>query len=466
AHKVRAVVLDKTGTITRGKPSLTALLPRAGFSESDLLRLAATAEQGSEHPLAEAIVSAARERNLTLGTLGDFAAVAGHGVRATVDGRTVLIGNERLLREHGGEAGPLAEEAARQARLGATPVYVALEGEGGVEPLGLLAISDTIKPDSAAAIEKLQALGLEVWMLTGDNAATAHAVAGQVGIPAERVLAEVLPGDKAAAVRSLQARGLAVAMVGDGINDAPALAQADLGIAMGAGSDIAMEASDITLVGGDLRGVVTAIALSRRTVQTIRQNLFWAFAYNVLLIPVAAGVLYPWTGATLSPELAAGAMALSSVSVVTNSLRLRKFRLPEDAREIAHPPLRRRLADAGYLALLAGIGFGIMGGVFGYSWWQDARAEEIAVSTSVLEFNPATLTVTAGTTYRLVYTNNASIPHDIVIDGVSAGHADTNPGGRASLTFKISEPGVYRYYCTLPGHEEAGMHGTLIVEES
>jgi magnesium-transporting ATPase (P-type) len=312
----------------------------------------------------------------------------------------------------------------------------------------------------------MQALGLDVWMLTGDNAATAHAVAGQVGIPAERVLAEVLPGDKADAVRSLQARGLAVAMAGDGINDAPALAQADLGIAMGAGTDIAMEASDITLVGGDLRGVVTAIALSRRTVETIRQNLFWAFAYNVLLIPVAAGALYPWLGETLSPALAAGAMALSSVSVVTNSLRLRGFRVPDEPREIAHPPLARRLAEAGYLALLALLGFGIMAAFMGYSWYQDASAEEIHVSTTMIDYSATTIHVEQGETYRLVYENDSPVFHDFVIDGVHEAHANARPGQTSEFTFSIDEPGEYTFYCTVEGHEEAGMHGTIVVESS
>ncbi|MDQ3044420.1 MAG: HAD-IC family P-type ATPase, partial [Chloroflexota bacterium] len=282
----------------------------------------ASAEEGSEHPLATAVVTGARERGLAVAAATTFVAVAGHGIEATVEGRSILVGSPRFLRERGLNLGELEAAAGRLAAAGKTPVYVAVDGR----PAGLLGVADTVKTASAEAIAQLGALGLEVWMLTGDNKLTAGAVAEQVGLSADRVLAEVLPGEKAAKVRDLQARGQTVAMVGDGINDAPALAQADLGVAIGTGTDVAIEASDITLIGGELGGVVTAVALSRRTVATIRQNLFWAFAYNVLLIPVAMGALYPLTGQLLSPALAAGAMALSSVSVVTNSLRLRGFR--------------------------------------------------------------------------------------------------------------------------------------------
>jgi len=375
AHKVGAIVLDKTGTITRGKPALTDLIPIGDFDRDELLRLAASAEQGSEHPLGEAIVLAAKERGLALASVGGFEAIAGHGIRATIDGRELLLGNAKLMRERNIDAASQSAQAEKLAGLGKTPMYVAVDGQLA----GLVAVADTIKPESPKAIEQLEALGLEVWMLTGDNRATAEAVAAQVGIAPERVLADVLPGEKADKVRELQSRGMAVAMVGDGINDAPALAQSDLGIAIGTGTDVAMEASDVTLVGGDLRGVVTAIALSRKTVQTIKQNLFWAFAYNVVLIPVAAGALYPWIGEMLSPALAAGAMAISSVSVVTNSLRLRKFAVPEDPREIAHPPLRRRLAEVSYLLAFALIGFGIGAAFFWYQTTTDnhAAAEEM-----------------------------------------------------------------------------------------
>ncbi len=300
-------------------------------------------------------------------------------------------------------------------------------------------------------------------MLTGDNEATAVAVARQAGIKPERVLAEVLPGEKADKVRELQARGLAVAMVGDGINDAPALAQADLGIAIGTGTDVAMEASDITLMGGDLRGVVSAIALSNATVKTIKQNLFWAFAYNVILIPVAAGALYPFIGQLLSPALAAGAMALSSVSVVTNSLRLRSFSVPENPREIAHPPLRRRIAEVSYLILLAAIGLGIGAGYFGYQWYQDATAEEIVVVGSEFNFSQDVITVEEDERYRIVFENEGVIFHDFIIDGVWEAHANAPSGRSGEFTIEIDEPGEYTFYCSVEGHEQAGMSGKLVV---
>ncbi len=359
AHKVRAIVLDKTGTITKGQPAVTDIVSSPGFSEDDLLRMAASAEVGSEHPLGEAIVERARSQGLELSSATAFEATAGHGISSTVDGYTVLIGNLKLMQASSVRVGDLERQAATFASSGKTPVYMSIDGQAA----GLIAIADPVKEESIDAIQQLQALELDVWMLTGDNRATALAVAKQVGIPAANVLAEVLPGEKASKVRELQEQGYAVAMVGDGINDAPALAQANLGIAIGTGTDVAMEASDITLMSGDLRGVVTAIGLSRRTVQTIKQNLFWAFGYNVALIPVAAGILYPITGTLLNPALAAGAMALSSVSVVTNSLRLRKFHVPESAEEISHPPVRVRLAEAGYLAGIATLALAV-----GVSW--------------------------------------------------------------------------------------------------
>ncbi|MDP9371637.1 MAG: heavy metal translocating P-type ATPase, partial [Chloroflexota bacterium] len=342
AHKVNAVVLDKTGTLTRGKPVVTDIIVGQSGSRAvgqsaegnaqhsalstqhSLLRLAASAERGSEHPLGEAIVERARELRLDLAPVEGFEAVTGRGISAVVDGRATLLGNEALLRDWAIEPDGLREVARDLARAGKTPMYVAVDGA----PAGVIAVADTLKPESPEAVERLEALGLEVWMLTGDSRATAEAIARQAGIAPDRVLAEVLPGEKAAQVAELQARGKTVAMVGDGVNDAPALAQADLGIAIGTGADVAVEASDITLVGGDLRGVVNGIALSRRTIGVIRQNLFWAFVYNVALIPVAMGLLYPFFGVLLSPMLAAAAMAMSSVSVVTNSLRLRRFTPP------------------------------------------------------------------------------------------------------------------------------------------
>jgi Cu+-exporting ATPase len=322
AQRITVVVLDKTGTITRGEPQVVSLRPIEGMNEEQLLRIAAAVEQGSEHPLAEAIVRMATERGLSLSTADGFVAIPGVGVRGSVDGHAVLAGNEGLLAEAGVDPAPLAGMAEEAAAAASTPVLVAVDGRAA----GVIGIADTVKPESAEAITRLHAAGLQVWMLTGDRALVARVIGAEVGIPPERILAEVRPDAKAARVAELQAGGAVVAMVGDGINDAPALAQADLGVAIGTGADVAVEASDITLVGDDLRSVPAAIRLSRATMRTIRQNLGWAFGYNVLLIPVAAGALFPLTGWLLNPALAAGAMALSSVSVVSNSLRLRRFR--------------------------------------------------------------------------------------------------------------------------------------------
>jgi Cu+-exporting ATPase len=322
AQAITAVVLDKTGTITRGEPQLVGIVPVDGFSADDLLRLGAAAERGSEHPLAEAIVREADRREMPLPAADGFAAQAGGGVSAVVEGRRVVVGSEALLAAAGIPTEPLRPAAERAAAAGRTPVLVAVDGA----PAGVLEVADAVKPESAAAVSRLLAAGIEVWMITGDRRAVAEAIGREVGIRPDRILAEVRPEEKAARVAALQAAGARVAMVGDGINDAPALAQADLGVAIGTGADVAIEASDVTLVGDDLRSVPAALRLSRATMRTIRQNLGWAFGYNLVLIPVAAGLLYPITGWLLSPALAAGAMALSSVSVVTNSLRLRRFR--------------------------------------------------------------------------------------------------------------------------------------------
>jgi len=320
AHALDAIVLDKTGTITRGEPALTDVVALGALGEEDLLGLAAAAERDSEHPLARAVVAGAAERGVEPAAATGFESVTGAGLRAEVGGRAVLAGTRRLLREAGVDPAPLEEDARRLEAAGRTAILLAVDGAAA----GVLAVADTVKPDSAAAIASLREQGLEVVMLSGDNARTAEAIAAQVGI--DRVLAEVLPGDKAREVSRLQEEGKLVAMVGDGINDAPALAQADVGIAIGTGTDVAIEAADVTLVSGDLRGVPTALDLSGATIRNIRQNLAFAFGYNTVGIPVAAGVLYPIIGLQLSPMIAAAAMAASSLSVVGNANRLRRWR--------------------------------------------------------------------------------------------------------------------------------------------
>ena len=321
-HAVGALLLDKTGTITKGKPELTDTIALEGMSVDDMLRLVAEAEQGSEHPLAAAIVEGAKARNLLLNAYPDrFTALAGRGLEATVEGYTLLVGTRHLLQERSIDFDAFQERLEALEQQGKTAMIVVIDGR----PVGIVAVADTVKVGSAEAVKQLREQGLSVWMITGDNQRTAQAIAAQVGIPAEHVLAEVLPEDKANQVKRLQAQGLVVAFAGDGINDAPALAQADAGIAMGTGTDIAMEAADITLVKGNLKSVATALALSRATLRTIRQNLFWAFAYNVVLIPTAIlSPLIPFLREN-APIFAAAAMALSSVTVVSNSLRLRRF---------------------------------------------------------------------------------------------------------------------------------------------
>lgn len=319
---IQAVLLDKTGTITRGRPELTDIITVSGWQADEVLRLVAEAEQGSEHPLAAAIVEGAKIRELLLTAMPEhFVALAGQGLEATVEGHMLLVGTRRLLNERAIAYASLREQLEALEQQGKTAMLIAIDGEAA----GIVAVADTIKVGSADAVKQLHQQGLDVWMITGDNRRTADAIASQVGIPAEHVLAEVLPQDKANQVKQLQERGLLVAFAGDGINDAPALVQADAGIAMGTGTDIAMEAADITLVKGNLRSVATALALSRATMRTIRQNLFWAFAYNIVLIPLAIlSPLIPFLREQ-APIFAAAAMALSSVTVVSNSLRLRRF---------------------------------------------------------------------------------------------------------------------------------------------
>ncbi|MDR3278643.1 MAG: copper-translocating P-type ATPase, partial [Oscillospiraceae bacterium] len=324
AHKLETIVFDKTGTLTEGKPSVTDVLTTGNISEEELLRLTASAEKNSEHPLGQAIAADAQDKGLSLYETERFTSLTGRGVEAAMNGNiTVLAGNRKLMDERGISLGVLEADSDALAEEGKTPMYIAADGALA----GVIAVADTVKPSSRAAIDALHGLGIEVAMITGDNARTAAAIAKQVGI--DRVLSEVLPQDKSNEVKKLQAEGKKVAMVGDGINDAPALAQADVGIAIGSGTDVAMESADIVLMRSDLMDVPTAIELSRRTIRNIRQNLFWAFGYNTVGIPIAAGLLYLISGnenLLLNPMFAAAAMSLSSVSVLTNALRLKRFR--------------------------------------------------------------------------------------------------------------------------------------------
>ncbi len=320
-HRIQTVVLDKTGTITEGKPIVTDLSLANGIGADLLLQLAASAEKGSEHPLGEAIVQSAEQKGLAFLPLERFLAIPGRGIEARIEGQAVLLGNEKLMSEKGIALGSLLETAGGLAAHGKTPMFVAVDQAAA----GIISVADVPKPTSAQAIARMRELGLEVVMITGDNQRTAQAIAEQVGV--DRVFAEVLPQDKAAAVKKLQAEGRKVAMVGDGINDAAALAQADVGIAIGSGTDVAIESADIVLMRSDLADVASAIQLSKATIRNIKQNLFWAFCYNVLGIPIAAGLLYAFGGPLLNPIFAAAAMSLSSVSVVSNALRLRRLRL-------------------------------------------------------------------------------------------------------------------------------------------
>lgn len=319
AYKIETIVFDKTGTITEGKPRVTNIISRDNLKEEKLLQIAATAEKGSEHPLGEAIVREAEERNVSLLNTEEFYAIPGHGIEVTLEGDKILLGNEKLMNDRNIEV-TLKDESIRLASEGKTPMFIAINNR--LE--GIIAVADVVKENSKEAIKRLHDMGVEVAMITGDNRRTAEAIAKQVGI--DIVLAEVLPEDKANEVKKLQEEGKKVAMVGDGINDAPALAMADIGIAIGSGTDVAMESADIVLMKSDLLDVVTAIKLSKSTIRNIKQNLFWAFAYNTAGIPLAAGLFYAFGGPKLNPMFAAAAMSMSSVSVVTNALRLRRFK--------------------------------------------------------------------------------------------------------------------------------------------
>ena len=465
AHRVDAVVLDKTGTLTLGRPTVAEVVVAPGVTARDLLDLAGSLERGSEHPLGAAIVARSNRDELGFGRVTDFAAVTGGGVTGTVEtaggSREVLVGNRRLLEGRGIDVTPLTREIDSAARAGRTIALVAVDGRVA----GLLAINDPVKVESASAVRELLAGGIEVWLVTGDARGTAEAVAAQVGIPAHQVVAEVLPADKVAIVERLQARGRTVAMVGDGINDAPALARADLGIAIGTGADVAIEAAGVTLIGGDPRGVPAAIGLSRATMTVIRQNLFWAFAYNVLLIPVAMGALFPFFGITLSPALAAGAMALSSVSVVANSLRLRGY----DARSEARHRVGRRgplahLREAWFLGAIAIASLGLAGGVMAADRIIEANATRLEVTARSVAFTPADLHVRAGETVVLEFTNDDPIFHDWEVSGLANVDAGARPGQTQRIRFTIDQPGTYVVECTVEGHAEAGMVGSLVVE--
>ncbi len=319
--KVDTLIIDKTGTLTVGKPKLVAVLPEAGHDETEVLRLAASLERGSEHPLAEAIVAGAEERGVSMEKAGDFEAVTGKGVRGVVDGKRVALGNARLVEELGFDSGSLVETANRRRDEGETVMFVVVENE----IVGLVAVADPVKETTPEALKALHEAGLRIVMATGDNERTARAVAAKLGI--DEIRADVLPQDKARIIQELQSQGRRVAMAGDGVNDAPALAQADVGIAMGTGADVAIESAGFTLVKGDLNGIVRARRLARATMRNIKQNLFFALVYNASGVPVAAGVLFPFFGILISPMFAAAAMSLSSVSVVSNALRLRTVNL-------------------------------------------------------------------------------------------------------------------------------------------
>jgi Cu+-exporting ATPase len=490
ARRIDTIVLDKTGTLTQGRPRVIAVETAAGWNETDVVRLAAAVEAGSEHPIASAIVRFADEREIDVPVASEFASTGGRGVSAEVEGYKVLFGNLRFLRENGVDAPVLESRTAALLRDGTTPIYLAVDGREA----GLIGVADSLKDGAAETVAELRALGLDVWMLTGDNEQVAQSIARQAGI--DQVIAELLPAEKEREVQRLQSQGRVVAMVGDGVNDAPALARADLGIAIGTGTDVAIAASDITLIGGGLNGIVTAIALSRKTVSVIKQGLVWAFGYNLLLIPVAIGLLYPVLHVQLSPILAGAAMAMSSVSVVTNALRLRGFRRPASAREILHPALAARLADYGYLAAIAliatAIGFGALllarTGAMAAGSMDINQATTIAPDRTIdiaagdnLRFDPSAISVRAGETVAFRVINTGSEEHEFVIgdksdqaqheramasNGKSMGRGaalDVPAGQTRTLVYRFGGPGTLIYGCHVAGHYAAGMSGSITV---
>ena len=437
AENLDAIILDKTGTITRGEPALTDVVVAQGQAENEVLRLAASLERGSEHPLGEAIVKGAEARSIELAEAENFAAVPGHGVIGRIDGHEVLLGNVKLMRDRGVAAQELDADWERLANEGKTPMYVAIDGK----PAGLVAVADTVKPDSKAAIDALKALGIEVVMLTGDNELTGRAIAHQVGI--ERVLSEVLPDQKAHEVQKLQLEGKAVGMVGDGVNDAPALAQADVGFAIGTGTDVAIEASDVTLIKGSLLGVVTAIEISRATMRNVRQNLVGAFGYNVLGIPVAMGVLYPFIGLLLSPLIAAAAMAFSSVTVVTNANRLRLFDAKEDR---LMSPDRLSVTIAGVLLIAF---------IVWFFWFKRSKGTRAAETSGGYQeamilvkggYTPDTIIVRAGRPVRLNFRREETATcSDKVIFADFQKSAELPTGETVPVELMPKEPGEFSF---------------------
>jgi len=460
AAKASVVAFDKTGTLTAGRPEVVAIEPAPGVDPAELLDLAASLERGSEHPLGSAIVARAKQDELGFRSASAFESVAGQGVAGRVDGHDVIIGSRALLADRGVEMAALEAIAESLAEAGRTVAWVAVDGTAA----GVLAIADPVKPEAAEAIRRLTDAGIESWLITGDGRATALAVAGRVGIPSERVLAGVLPADKAAAVERLRSGGRVVAMVGDGVNDAPALATADVGIAIGSGADVAIEAAGITLVGGDPRGVAAAIELSKATMSTVRENLLWAFGYNILLIPVAMGALAP-LGVTIGPALAAGAMAMSSVAVVTNSLHLRNVDLRgEGRREVTRGGVVGALRRGRYLIGVAAASLLVAGSVMAADRAIDAGATSLAVTAKDVRFTPADVHIKADEFAVLTFSNADPVFHDWSVEGLANVDVPARPGQTAKLRFRVDEPGTYRIICTVPGHAEAGMTGTLVVE--
>ncbi len=465
AHKVNVVVLDKTGTITWGRPELTDVVVLGALPETELLTLAAAAESRSEHPLGVAIVKGAQERGLSLPAPESFSAIPGFGLEAGVDGRRVLIGTRKLMASHEIDIAPVAAKMEELESAGKTAMLVAVDGQLA----GLVAVADTVKPTSAEAIAELHALGLEVVMITGDNRRTADAIGRLVGV--DRVLAEVLPGDKAAEVERLKDGGRkVVAMVGDGINDAPALATADLGIAIGTGTDVAIEAASVTLMNGDLKGIATAFRLSRQTMRTIKENLFWAFIYNIVGIPLAGLGM-------LSPMIAGGAMAFSSVSVVSNSLSLKRY-----------DPRRTGGIPGGLLMKAAGVSLLALGIVWGLWYVQPFNVtRQTLVISKADKFQQPEIRVKAGQKVHLTLVNEAELTvHDFTIHhgmpvrsvrmlrqrpdadmgdaNMYAVMIDAAPQSVGIVEFIPTQPGEYEFFCSVEGHKEGGMVGRLIVE--